>query len=160
MQLGPSVLASRQSDRHAPYVNSREYQVGASSCSLNLVQLGQRILEVAHANAIVRRLGQLLGTIVDRVELANLVAEADLLEQRPNCLATAKLTEFVLADAILGEVRREQQIDCLRLVSVVLIIKNRRVNIAMIISTYLVISNTLEFFVWDVFADGWHAEGA
>ena len=32
--------------------------------------------------------------------------------------------------------------------------------VALVTVTYLIISNTLELFKWNVLADGWHTEGA
>ena len=122
------------------------------------MQLGQRVLEVANANAVVGGLGQLLGAVIDSIELANFVGEANLLEQRSDTLATAQGAELGLADAVLGKVRREQEIDGLGLISIILSNENRVINKSEILFTYLVIGHTLEVLVGNVFADGGHAE--
>lgn len=70
---------------------------------------------------------ELLSTIIHGVELSNLVAEADALEEHLNFISGAWQLEIVLANAKLGKGRREQKVHGLGLISVVLLF-NRSVR--------------------------------
>ena len=65
-------------------------------------------MEVANANLIVGGLRQLLGSVVDGVELANLVLEADVLEDSLDLVSASGLSEFVLGYTDLVDDWREQ----------------------------------------------------
>jgi len=73
----------------------------------------------AHANLVVGRLADVFSTVVNRVELSELVAVADSLEQRLNLLTGTHLLEVVLTDAQVGVCLGEQQVDGLGLITVI-----------------------------------------
>jgi hypothetical protein len=105
------------------------------------MHLRERILEVANAHAVIFRAGDLLGTVVDGVELAELVLVTDVLEDHPDLVTCTRVSELLLVHANLIEAGREQQVNRLGLVTKVLIV-----------------GDTAESFVRDVVADGWQAE--
>ena len=73
----------------------------------------------AHANLVVGRLADVFSTVVNRVELSELVAVADSLEQRLNLLTGAHLLEVVLTDSQVGVSLGEQKVDGLGLITVI-----------------------------------------
>ena len=105
------------------------------------MHLRERILEVTNAHAVISRAGNLLGAVVDGVELAELVLVTDVLEDHPDLVTCTRVSELLLVHANLIEVGREQQVNRLGLVTKV-----------------LVVGDTAESFVRDVVADGWQTE--
>ena len=73
----------------------------------------------AHAHLVVRRLADVLGTVVNRVKLSELVAVADCLEKRLNLLTCTHLLEVVLTNAQVGVRLGEKQVDGLGLITVI-----------------------------------------
>jgi hypothetical protein len=73
----------------------------------------------AHAHLVVGRLADVLSTVVDRVKLSELVAVADSLEQRLNLFTRTHLLKVVLTDSQVGVRLGEQQVDSLRLITVI-----------------------------------------
>lgn len=107
------------------------------------MHLREGILEVANAHLVIRGAADLLGPVVDGVELAELVLETDVLEDHLNLVTSTRFLELLLVHANLVEVGREEQVDRLGLVTKV-----------------LVVGDTSECFVRDVIADGWQAKAA
>lgn len=76
--------------------------------SLNLVHLRESQLEVSDTDPVVLGLCNLLSSVVDGVELSNLVREADVLEDFPDLVSASWSSEFSLRNAYLVDDRWEQ----------------------------------------------------
>jgi hypothetical protein len=63
---------------------------------------------------------ELLSAVVHCIEFSYLVAEADALKQHLDLIATTRLLEIVLCNSKLCEGRREKEVDCFRLITIVL----------------------------------------
>ena len=79
-------------------------------------------LKVSHADPVVvsTGTGNLLGSIIHCVELSNFVAITNFLEKCLYLVACSERPEVIFVDARLRIVRREEQIDCLGLITIVL----------------------------------------
>lgn len=89
--------------------------------SLNAVELLDGGHESAHAHAVATdRAHHFLGPVVHRVELANLVVEANALKEGTDVLSAARELEIVFGNAKLCEGRGEQKVNGLGLISIVL----------------------------------------
>ena len=97
--------------------------------------------EGSDADAIIWGSANFLCLVVNSIELANFVAVTDCLEHRLDRLTVTRHLEVRFFNTYLGMCRREEQVDSLRLVSVVLVISNRFLSLE-----------------WDVHADGWATE--
>ena len=109
--------------------------------SLNVVEHLDGSHESADADAIIGGVANFLRLIVNGVEFADFVAVTDCLEQGLDGVTVTRHLEVSFLDSDLGVRRREEQVDGLRLVSVVLVVGNRLLS-----------------FEWNVDADGWAAE--
>lgn len=99
-------------------------------CSFNRVELFDGHHESAHANAVsstgrgcgstALSLHKLSRAVVHSVELSNLVAETDALEEDSDLISSSRELEIVLSDAELGKGGGEQKVNRLGLITVVL----------------------------------------
>lgn len=98
-------------------------------CSLNVIKFSDCLHKSADTHGVggsrswvtcVRVGHQLLGSVVHGIELSNLVAETDAVEEAFDLFAGTGELEIVLTDAQLGEGRGEQDVNGLGLVTIVL----------------------------------------
>ena len=89
--------------------------------SFNVVHLVDRLHESPHTHLVVSLVGhKLFAPVVHGVELADLVTEPDSLKQSLDVLSRSRHLEVILRDTHLRESRREQKVDCFRLITIVL----------------------------------------
>lgn len=84
------------------------------------MHLRQGELEVTDTDLVVIRLSQLFGSVVDSIELANFVREADVLEDSLNLVSSPWLSELSFSNANLIDHRWEQQLTSLGFITEVL----------------------------------------
>lgn len=80
--------------------------------------------EGTDGDAVVGGVAALAGLVVQCVEFALLEREANFLEQNADGIAITHLLEISLADAHLGSGSWVHQVDCLGLVTIVLVVSN------------------------------------
>ena len=81
--------------------------------------------ESPDADAIILGAANFFGLVINGVEFADFVAVTDLFKESLNCCTVARALEVLLLDSDLSVSRREQQVNGLGFVSIVLEVSNR-----------------------------------
>ena len=98
-------------------------------------------LEVSDTNAVISALSELFSPVINSIKFTNFISVSDFLEQGSDFVSCFKFSKVMLGNTLFRDIGWEKKINGLWLISVVLII-----------------SDALEFFVWDVLSDGWASE--
>jgi len=80
--------------------------------------------EGAYTNHFILCIAHFYSTVEDAVEFADLVSVTDFFKKSFDLVFAAGDLEVVLADAALSEGSRGKEVDCLRLITVVLIVSH------------------------------------
>jgi len=111
--------------------------------SLDIMHFRDGHLEVSNADFVITSLSIFFSTVIHSIEFTNFVTIPDFLKHCLYLQSSSKCSEILFFDSNLTVIRRKKKINSFWFIAIV-----------------LVISYTLEVFIWNIFSDSWASKAS